>query len=168
MANQISNADNRDTQIGRSLFKLLIPTQLKPFFGGSTGIVLELDAGTSGIPWELLDTAGSGPNALPWAIRAKVLRKLRMPNAPPTMQDANADADVLIVGDPRADRGKYPLLDGARVDAMAVEALLSKHLTGGRGQVVSLIRDDRQPNRRTSPSFVCSSFRRTAKCSRTA
>ena len=47
--------------IGRTLFQLLVPVEMEPFLGGTTEMVIELDSGTAGIPWELLDTdAGSG------------------------------------------------------------------------------------------------------------
>ena len=41
---------------------------------------IELDEATAGIPWELLDTDGSRRE--PWAIRAKLLRKLRLQGVP--------------------------------------------------------------------------------------
>ena len=46
----------RIPQIGRTLFQLLVPVEIEPFLGGTTEMQLELDAGTAGIPWELLDT----------------------------------------------------------------------------------------------------------------
>jgi hypothetical protein len=73
-----SNDQSSDTQIGRTLFKLLVPLEMEPFLGGTTEMQLEVDRGTAGVPWELLDsgTAGSG-DSRPWAIRARLLRKLR-------------------------------------------------------------------------------------------
>jgi hypothetical protein len=142
-----SSAANRDPLIGRSLFKLLIPPTIKPFLGGSSGIVLELDSGTAGIPWELLDTAVSGPNALPWAIRAKALRKLRVPNAAPPSQDANADASVLVIGEPECDRTMYPPLFGAREEAIEVAGMLTATLNSRAGAVRPIIR----PENRNEP-----------------
>ena len=51
---------SQDPQIGRTLFQLLVPTELEPFFGDTTDMLLELDDSTAGIPWELLDTATRG------------------------------------------------------------------------------------------------------------
>jgi hypothetical protein len=59
-----SNDGADDDQIGRTLFRLLVPVELDPFLGGSMDMVIELDPGTAGIPWELLDAnvqeAGTG------------------------------------------------------------------------------------------------------------
>ncbi|HEY7233160.1 MAG TPA: CHAT domain-containing protein, partial [Gemmatimonadaceae bacterium] len=137
-----SSAANRDPLIGKSLFKLLIPPTIKPFLGGSSAIVLELNSGTSGIPWELLDTPVAGPNAFPWAIRAKLLRKLRVPNALPPSQDANADASVLVIGEPEVDRKKYPPLFGAREEAVEVAGMLTAALSSRAGAVRAIIRPE--------------------------
>ena len=51
-----SNDRSQDTRIGRTLFQLLVPVEMEPFLGGTTEMVIELDSGTAGIPWELLDT----------------------------------------------------------------------------------------------------------------
>ena len=67
---------NWSTHTDRACFPLrsLIPVEMEPFLGGSTEMQIELDAGTAGIPWELLDTDSSGGDPRPWAIRAKLLR----------------------------------------------------------------------------------------------
>ena len=80
-----SNDANRDPQIGRTLFNLLVPVEMEPFLGGTSEMVIELDPSTAGIPWELLDTnpdARSGSDQRPWAIRSKLLRKLRIGRVP--------------------------------------------------------------------------------------
>ena len=71
-------ATTRRKSAGR-LFKLLVPREMEPFLAGTTEMQLEVDGGTAGIPWELLDsdTPGGG-RSRPWAIRAKLLRKLRI------------------------------------------------------------------------------------------
>ncbi|MEP6608105.1 MAG: CHAT domain-containing protein [Burkholderiaceae bacterium] len=120
-----SNDQNTDRRIGRTLFQLLIPVEMEPFLGGTTEMVIELDSGTAGIPWELLDTdAGGGGNALPWAIRAKLLRKLRTAQFRQQVMDAEADASVLVIGEPKCDPAIYPRLTGARDEANAVAARL--------------------------------------------
>jgi tetratricopeptide (TPR) repeat protein len=127
--------------LGRSLFNMLVPVEMRPFLSGNTEMLLELDDGTAGIPWELLDSdAGTGgdPGMEPWAIRAKLLRKLRVAN-PPTAAapDTNAEASVLVIGEPACDRSRYPELPGARAEANAVAELLSGRLE--EGAVESLI-----------------------------
>jgi CHAT domain-containing protein len=118
-----SNDENRDSQIGRTLFKLLVPVEMEPFLGGTTEMLIELDSGSAVIPWELLDTdapAQSGGDARPWAIRSKLLRKLRTNEFRAQVSDANADDSVLVIGEPKCDNPNYPPLPGARAEAIAV------------------------------------------------
>ena len=116
-----SNDSNSDTRIGHSLFNLLVPVEMQPFLSGTTEMLLELDAGTAGIPWELLDTnARTEDDGHPWAIRAKLLRKLRLKDFPPQVTDADADASVLVIGEPACDPTSYVRLPGAREEALAV------------------------------------------------
>ena len=61
--------------LGRTLFNLLVPIELEAYLAGSGEMVIELDSGTARIPWELLDRDASAPP--PWALRVKLLRKLR-------------------------------------------------------------------------------------------
>ena len=120
-----SNNLNRDPQIGRTLFQLLVPAELDGFLGGSTDTQLEVDRGTAGIPWELLDVRRAGSSdPRPWAIRTKLLRKLRTATFRDHGVDAGADDGVLVIGDPAVDRTKYPRLFGARREAMAVARAL--------------------------------------------
>ncbi len=119
-----SNARGDDRQIGRTLFKLLIPMEMEPFLGGTTDLQLEVDGGTAGIPWELLDSgAPDGGDRRPWAIRAKLLRKLRIADFRAQVSDAGADASALVIGEPACDPDIYPPLPGARDEARAVAAM---------------------------------------------
>jgi len=119
-----------DAQLGRTLFKLLIPPEMEPFLGGTTDVQLEVDGGTAGIPWEMLesDTSGDGSDPRPWAIRTKLLRKLRTADFRAQVADATADASVLVIGEPAADPDVYPRLPGARDEALAVAERLSAAL----------------------------------------
>jgi tetratricopeptide (TPR) repeat protein/triacylglycerol esterase/lipase EstA (alpha/beta hydrolase family) len=120
-------ADDRnvDEQIGRTLFQLLVPVELEPFLGGTTEMQIELDRGTAGIPWELIDTQANGDDARPWAIRAKLLRKLLTVDFRSQVIDTNLDASVLVIGEPECDSRVYPRLPGARNEANAVYARLT-------------------------------------------
>jgi pimeloyl-ACP methyl ester carboxylesterase len=114
---------NRDAGIGETLFKLLVPLTLEPFFGDTTDMLLEVDDGTAGIPWELLDSGTpSGGDSRPWAIRCKLLRKLRTAVFRPQTTDAGAEASILVIGEPECDPALYPRLPGARAEARAVAA----------------------------------------------
>ena len=79
---------------------------MEPFLGGTSDMVIELDSGTAALPWEVLDTssaelAGSDPR--PWAIRSKLLRKLRTNEFRSQVSDANADGSILVIGEPMVD-----------------------------------------------------------------
>ncbi len=128
-----SNDSNRDAQIGRTLFKLLVPVEMEPFLGGTSEMLIELDAGSAVIPWELLDTdapAQSGADRRPWAIRSKLLRKLRTEEFRAQVADASADDSVLVIGEPKCDSAMYPPLPGARAEAVAVVARLTSAADG--------------------------------------
>ncbi len=128
-----SNDSNRDAQIGRTLFKLLVPVEMEPFLGGTSEMLIELDSGSAVIPWELLDTdapAQSSGDPRPWAIRSKLLRKLRTEEFRAQVSDASADDSVLVIGEPLCDRTLYAPLPGARAEALAVVAQLTSGADG--------------------------------------
>ncbi|MFL6574036.1 MAG: CHAT domain-containing protein, partial [Burkholderiales bacterium] len=136
-----------DRELGKTLFRLLVPADLEPYLGGTMEMVIELNAQTAGIPWELMEAPDSG-DSRPWAVRAKLLRKLRTEDPPPRVADAGKDAGVLIIGEPWCDDPRYPRLPGARLEANAVlgrltaagkfapervRALIAPEDAGGRG-----------------------------------
>jgi hypothetical protein len=116
-----SNERSADPQLGRTLFQLLIPVEMDAFLGGAGEMVIELDRGTAAIPWEILDTRdGGAPERPPWAIRAKLVRKLRTADFRRQVVEANVDAGILVIGEPKSDAAIYPRLPGARAEARAV------------------------------------------------
>ncbi|MDQ3418153.1 MAG: CHAT domain-containing protein [Acidobacteriota bacterium] len=123
-----SNDQNRDEQIGRTLFDLLIPIELEAYLAGSGEMQIELDPQTAAIPWELLDTTRAADEDLPWALRVNLLRKLRISTFRERVVDAGADASALVIGEPQAPAA-FPRLYGARAEAEAVIARLAG--TGG-------------------------------------
>ncbi|HUN93316.1 MAG TPA: CHAT domain-containing protein [Burkholderiaceae bacterium] len=145
LVRQGSNDRNQDVQIGRTLFKLLVPVDLEPYLGGTTEMLIELNAGTAGIPWELLDTDNGtrgGADARPWAIRSKLLRKLRLDDFRPRVIDASTDASVLVIGEPYVNDRAYPRLPGARREANAVAARLRAAGALGEARVRALVSPD--------------------------
>jgi CHAT domain-containing protein len=131
-----STALNQDPQIGRTLFKLLVPIEMEAFFSGSGELQIELDAGTAGIPWELLDD----DDEQPWAIRTKLLRKLRTENFRQQVRDADLEASALVIGEPECP-AIYPRLPAAREEALAVlEFLRRPDILGEKAE--GLISDD--------------------------
>src|SRR6185436_3926239 len=88
---------------------------------------IELDPQTAKIPWELLDTKSESGSDLPWAIRVKLLRKLRIKDFRERVTDAGADASALVIGEPECPK-EYPRLFGARTEALAVRGCLTGNL----------------------------------------
>ena len=121
-----SSDQNQDERLGRTLFNLLVPIELEAYLAGSGEMVIELDSGTARIPWELLDRDASEPP--PWALRVKLLRKLRTARYRDQVTDADADDRVLIIGEPACPE-QYPRLYGARREAEVVRTCLTG--TGG-------------------------------------
>jgi hypothetical protein len=143
LVRRASNGGSAAAQIGSALFRLLVPVEMEPFLGGTTELVMELDAGTAAIPWELLDTdSRDGGDARPWAIRAKLLRKLRTAEFRGNASDSSKDSDVLIIGEPECDPRYYPRLRGARAEALAVKARLEAPDGVGADRVEALISPD--------------------------
>ncbi len=133
--------ESTDKQIGKSLFRLLVPLEMQPFLGGSDAMLLELDRGTAGIPWELLDTSMTAEKSSspPWAIRTKLLRKLRTVEFRGHVQDANADAHVLVIGEPKCDNPAFPRLPAAREEARCIADLFKSHAALETGSLKELI-----------------------------
>ncbi|MBC7734134.1 MAG: CHAT domain-containing protein [Bacteriovorax sp.] len=124
---QASNDADTDPRIRRTLFNLLVPVEMEPFLGGTSELVMEVDGGTAAIPWELLDTNAdaTSDDHRPWAVRTKLLRKLRTDNFRAKVIDASPDDSVLVIGEPLCDPVIYPRLEGARNEAAAVAARLT-------------------------------------------
>ncbi|MDP1898851.1 MAG: CHAT domain-containing protein [Rubrivivax sp.] len=145
LVGRASTASSRDTQLGRTLFQLLVPTEVEPFLAGTGRVLLELDDRTAVIPWELLDTRGedaSRSEDRPWAIRCQLLRKLRQENYRQQVQDARIDDSVLVIGEPKVDSTIYPPLPGARAEAQAVVKALGGAGGLGAQRVNALIHDN--------------------------
>jgi CHAT domain-containing protein len=142
-------------KLGRALFQLLVPLELKPFLSGNERLVMQLDEGTAPIPWELLDTRTEATtlddkaNNLPWSIRTMLLRKLAIKDIPVSARDANADDAVMVIGEPLINdpnnptkagepaRPIYPALPGALREAKAVAAAFSGPRGVATGKLVA-------------------------------
>ena len=138
---QASTASNQDARLGRTLFQLLVPTEVEPFLAGTNRMLLELDDKTAAIPWELLDTRGEGSSPSddrPWSIRTQLLRKLRQETYRQQVQDAQPDDAVLVVGEPQVDPAAYGPLPGAKTEADAVARALAGPGGLGGERVVQL------------------------------
>ncbi len=131
-----ADSDNIDTRIGRSLFQLLVPVEIRPFLSGSTAIVLQLDESTARFPWEMLDVSGRGSDdtgafgaatgdGVPWAVRTQVVRKLRTATFRDHPADAGREGGMLVIGEPKADPKLFAALPAAREEAKAVALALA-------------------------------------------
>jgi CHAT domain-containing protein len=136
-----SSHKNNDDQIGRTLFNLVIPIEIEAYLAGSGEMQIELDPQTASIPWELLDSTRESDDELPWAIRVKLLRKLRLEEFREPVNDAGAEASALVIGEPDCPQD-YPRLYAARAEALAVRARLAGERGLGEQAVVALISPD--------------------------
>ena len=137
-----STDPHSDKQIGRTLFKLLVPVEMEAFLAGTGEMQFELEPETAGIPWELLDDDGDeDPNRRPWAIRAKLLRKLRTKEFRQQVADADADSSILVIGEPECP-ANYPRLSGAWKEAAAVYQCLTSPGALDPTRVRRLLSDD--------------------------
>lgn len=136
-----AEADRRgDQQLGRSLFRILVPAELDSFFAGSDAVLLQLDDATAGMPWELLSVDTDDQDDLPWSIRAKLVRKLQTRQFRENPKYSGPDAQVLVIGDPLVDdRSRYPELVGARTEAQAVASVLSTERLKNRADAVEIV-----------------------------
>ena len=144
LVRRASNDANRDASIGRTLFQLLVPVELEASLRGSSEVLLELNDGTAGIPWELLEAPpdGRGGPTRPWAIRNKLLRKLRTVQFRAQVRDARLEDAVLVIGEPRCDPAFYPPLPGARAEAEAVRTAMCGPMGLSVSRVHALIAPD--------------------------
>ncbi|HYN57950.1 MAG TPA: CHAT domain-containing protein, partial [Rubrivivax sp.] len=121
-----ADANNSDSQIGRSLFQLLVPVEIEPFMAGSSALVLQLDSDTARFPWEMLDrdSIGSTGEHVPWAVRTRVLRKLRTQEFRSQPLGAGREDNVLVIGEPQCDKTRFAELPAAREEAEHVAKVL--------------------------------------------
>jgi hypothetical protein len=112
-----STHDNR--AVSRTLFELLLPTQLKVQAPDQDDLVLLLDEAAARYPWELLADPG-GPERRPFAIEHGVLRQLETTEFTETVRPA-IEKDALVIGDPVS---SFVELKGAQVEADAVSRCL--------------------------------------------
>src|SRR5207237_6845374 len=127
-----------DPLIGRTLFNLLVPPEIEPYLAEGGEMVIEVDAATAVIPWELLKSNpdGASSDARPWSVRSRVVRKLRTDRFRERVRDATAQDAVLVIGEPLVPP-EYPPLDGALAEAQAVVTQVGAQLAAG--QVTALL-----------------------------
>jgi CHAT domain-containing protein len=152
---------NTDQHISRTLYNLLIPLELEAFLASSGETQIEVDKGTAGIPWELLDDASSSQAARdPWAIRAKLLRKFRTETFRTQVNDADTEASILVIGEPECPPG-YPPLPGALDEARQVFSLLTAPSALDRDSVTGLFAQEQMQSGPDARQVVDALFERS-------
>ncbi len=121
-----ANSDSTDTRIRRSLFRLLVPLEIEPFLAGSNAMLLQLDSSTARFPWELLDpgNADDPGERYPWAVRTKLLRKLRTEVFREQPAGSGSAGGMLVIGEPQCPPDRFGPLPAARSEAEAVARAL--------------------------------------------
>lgn len=112
--------------LGKTLFELLMPNQLKQYAPDRRNLILMLDAKAAVYPWELLQDSFDS-SGRPLAVEAGVIRQLISGEfrSQPLMSQA---LTALVVGDPIADEldgSAFPPLPGAASEAHKVAAQLN-------------------------------------------
>jgi CHAT domain-containing protein len=151
LVKRASNDANTGSDIGRTLFQLLVPVEMEASLGGTSELLLELNDGTAAIPWEMLDAPDDGRSKqrAPWAIRNKLLRRLRTAEFRTQISDARPEDAVLVIGEPLCNatdangQPMYPRLPGARLEAERVSEVLGREL--GEQHVNALIATEDGP-----------------------
>ena len=146
LVNTAVKTTDHSPELSRTLFELLLPTDLKSAAPNEDNLVLLLDEESARYPWELLEdhsTVAGKREPEPLVIKHGLLRQLAVSDERPAPQP-NASRSVLIVWDPL---GPYPALPGARTEAIAVrdefkrasfEAVCSAERLSGREVVEQL------------------------------
>ncbi|MGM9513479.1 CHAT domain-containing protein [Roseateles sp. DB2] len=134
----------RDNQTGRSLFQLMVPVEIEPFLAESSQVLLQLDRHAAQYPWELLDATSQEERAAgdkrPWALRSRLLRKLRTEDYREAPKYAGHDDAILVIGEPLCDPSRYGPLPAAQREARNVAAAFAAAIDGkGAAHAVTLL-----------------------------
>jgi hypothetical protein len=120
-----SNDQSQDQRVGRTLANLLLPIELEGYLAATAGVQMSLDLQAAAIPWELLDLhRDDDPDDRPWAIRVRLLRRLKLEQFRERVVDADQHDSILVIGEPDC-KPEYPRLEGARQEALRVHQVLS-------------------------------------------
>ncbi|MGH9370950.1 MAG: CHAT domain-containing protein, partial [Vicinamibacterales bacterium] len=109
-----------DAGVGRTLFDLLLPNELKESAPEQDNLVLLLDEDAARYPWELLEDGGDR-GGRPFVIDRGLLRQLEA-NEFRTVVRGTAEMSALVIGDPVS---SFVELKGAQAEAMAVSRALT-------------------------------------------
>ncbi len=115
-----------DPSLGKTLFELIMPNQLKQYAPDRRDLILMLDERAAAYPWELLQD-GFDSSGRPMAVEAGIVRQLMSGEfrEKPLMSQASS---ALVIGDPVADdlnSSAFPRLPGAADEAHQIASQLN-------------------------------------------
>jgi CHAT domain-containing protein len=110
-----------DRELGRTLFELLLPLDLKEAAPDQDNLVLLLDSEAARYPWELLEDPMADRRS-PWAVEHGLLRQLETRQFREAVREAAVDT-AFVVGDPVS---PFPRLHGAEAEAKGVAQSLGR------------------------------------------
>jgi pimeloyl-ACP methyl ester carboxylesterase/tetratricopeptide (TPR) repeat protein len=111
---------SHSTEIGKTLFELLVPNALKDFAPEQRDLVLVVDDQAARYPWELLIDRTAGEQ--PLTINCGLIRQLKTREYRARVLTPTA-AHALVIGDPQ---GHLAELRGAQIEAQEVVRLLEQ------------------------------------------
>lgn len=120
---QVSQSPDRNAEVAKTLFEMLLPNALKELAPQQENLVLLLDETSAGYPWELLEDRWSC-TGLPPAVAGGLIRQLKSHEF--RLRPAHTDrASALVVGNPNLEGSRlFDDLPGARNEANKVENVL--------------------------------------------
>ena len=112
--------------LGRTLFEMLVPNDIKERAPDRRDTVLLLDAASAAIPWELFENGlGSDDRPRqPLAIEAGLIRQL-VDEHPRQHVRQTTENHALVVGNPKLTDSRFADLEGAQREALAVRDRLA-------------------------------------------
>ena len=132
------SSSSDDPEVGKILFELLLPQEMKEQAPNTEDLVLVLNPAASGYPWELLYNR-LDLESQPLAVRSGLLRQLTVGQYRGNVINP-IERSALVVGDPPTG-GRFARLAAARKEAETVANLLEE---GGFSKVVRQIDTDSQ------------------------
>lgn len=131
-----------DPSLGKTLFELVMPNQLKQYAPDRRDLILMLDDKAAAYPWELLQD-GADSAGRPLAVESGVVRQLVSGEFRPQPLMSQSPT-ALVIGDPVADKlngAAFPPLPGAADEARQVAA----QLNAAAYDTLSLVGEDASP-----------------------
>jgi hypothetical protein len=113
-----------DTELGYTLFEMLVPHEFKSYAPDRRKLVLVLDEKAAALPWELLhDRYDRGSD--PMSVASGMVRQLKLEGPVRARAPRAPGLTALVIGDPIVRDPRFPALPGAANEAAAVAQCLN-------------------------------------------